>query len=152
MLTDSNGEGILFFCNWSFSSGVKGNCKCSSLIPYSKQKICTCLEEIFTTNWFQTGATCNRYRVNIKEYIVNEVKKTCLQLLCNKKNDKTYIKKQFTGYNWQTIKVGIVLEWLYLIYDYKNQEFGVDFQTTTENGETCRTGKRKKEGIKGKKK
>jgi hypothetical protein len=28
----------------------------------------------------------------------------------------------------------------------------VDFQTTTENGETCRTGKRKKEGIKGKKK
>jgi hypothetical protein len=48
--------------------------------------------------------------------------------------------------------VGIVLEWLYLIYDYKNQEFGVDFQTTTGNGETCRTGKREKEGIKGKEK
>lgn len=78
--------------------------------------------------------------------------KKCLQLLCNKKNHKTYIKKQFTGYNWQTIEEGIVLEWLYLIYDYKNQEFGVYFQTITENGEPCRNGTRGKEEIKGKEK
>lgn len=76
MLRGSNGEGIIIFCNWSFSSGVKGNCKCSrkNLFPNSKQKKkCTCLEEMFTANWFQTGETYNNQRVNIKGDIVNKV-------------------------------------------------------------------------------
>jgi hypothetical protein len=62
MLTGSNGEGILIFVTglsvqaWKETANVAE--KISFPIPKKKKK-CTCLEEMFTANWFQTGETYN---------------------------------------------------------------------------------------------